>query len=527
MGIREEITKRVRSTGHQPFLFLGAGISQRYMGLPNWEDLLRKFATELSGNSYQYELYANRVEEEDYYGRQPEIAKLLEKDFNEAALREEKYEKFRELHSTDLHAGVSALKLAISDFCKERDIQSRSENEIELLKRAAKKNISGVITTNYDMLTETLFEDYRVFVGQEQMLFADLYEFGEIYKIHGSASDPASIVLTADDYSRLEETQPYLIAKILTIFMEYPIIFMGYSIQDKDIQNILQTISVCLDQEHLDIIRDRLIFIEFADGVSIGEAHFAFEKGKQIEMTRVRTRDFTPVYEAILSSESTYSPKVLGRLRRDIYEMVNVTRPSAKVQVTGFEGLEKLGDNERVVIGVGTKVGVPHVLPNAEPIYEDVINDDKYYDPNLVVDEYLPYLLKSNAGGLPMFKYLQQYEKPTYGKVQEYVLRHQNIDDFLNKALIQLKQSFRREQPNLSVSGILEREDFAVAYRKMNYLEPSEINLEDLNKYLKQLLKQEGNQILRGNSELKRLIRIYDWLKYKSTSTKTSNSANT
>ena len=34
------------------------------------------------------------------------------------------------------------------------------------------------------------------------------------------------------DYAKLAETQDYLAAKLLTIFMEYPIIFIGYSLND-------------------------------------------------------------------------------------------------------------------------------------------------------------------------------------------------------------------------------------------------------------------------------------------------------
>ena len=36
-------------------------------------------------------------------------------------------------------------------------------------------------------------------------LFSTGAEFGELYKIHGSTSDPNSIVITEDDYKKLKE----------------------------------------------------------------------------------------------------------------------------------------------------------------------------------------------------------------------------------------------------------------------------------------------------------------------------------
>jgi hypothetical protein len=37
---------------------------------------------------------------------------------------------------------------------------------------------------------ETLFPDFEVFVGQDEMLFAETQGIGEIYKIQGSIARP-------------------------------------------------------------------------------------------------------------------------------------------------------------------------------------------------------------------------------------------------------------------------------------------------------------------------------------------------
>ena len=48
----------------------------------------------------------------------------------------------------------------------------------------------------------------------------------------------------------------------MTIFLEYPIIFMGYSINDPNILNIIHSIVNCLNEEQLNKLHDRFIFVE-------------------------------------------------------------------------------------------------------------------------------------------------------------------------------------------------------------------------------------------------------------------------
>ena len=45
--------------------------------------------------------------------------------------------------------------------------------------------------------------------------------------------------------------------------MEYPIIFMGYSISDSNIQSIIKSIVNCLDVEQIEKLADRFVFVEY------------------------------------------------------------------------------------------------------------------------------------------------------------------------------------------------------------------------------------------------------------------------
>ena len=94
-------------------MFVGSGLSKRHLGSEKWDELLRKFCTEFSSNEFQYDVYANMVDEKDYYGQQPAIAYLLEKDYNNKVLTTDQYLDFRKKHTPKVLNGNSELKRLI------------------------------------------------------------------------------------------------------------------------------------------------------------------------------------------------------------------------------------------------------------------------------------------------------------------------------------------------------------------------------------------------------------------------------
>lgn len=506
------ISNSIRNTGHHPFLFVGSGISKRYLNSEKWDELLKFFCTELNGNEFQYNVYASQLDENDYYGQQPAIASLLEKDYNHAVLTSPKYEIFRNKYRNELQNKVSALKIAVSNHLSKYTLPKESI-EIELLKKLSIRSISGVITTNYDTMLDELFPKFTTYIGQEELIFANITGIGEIYKIHGSLTDPKSLVLTSKDYELFEEKSSYLIAKLLTIFLESPIIFIGYSLNDRNIRNIFQTISNCLSQKKLDILRDRLIFVDYSNNENISDLTIQCTNGNNIKMSCIATDSFSTLYEAILSVPSQYNPAILSTLRRDIYELASSSKPSRNIVACGFEHLDDINKAGHFVLGIGVAQN-GHVI-KAEQLYEDIIFDNKYFNPNLVIEEYLPELLKQNSGGLPMYKYLSQYNGEVFEKVKNNTLRYTTIDSFLNSQLRIQKNAYRQKHAHMSVQNIVKYEGFRLAYRRLIFLNKEEINLEELLNYLRKLIKDETPDCLKGNSELKRLIRIYDLLKYK------------
>ena len=176
---------------------------------------------------------------------------------------------------------------------------------------------------------------------------------GEIYKIHGSIQKPDSLILTSKDYETFEAKSSYLIAKLITIFLEYPVIFLGYSLSDRNIENIFSTIADCLSQEKLNSLKSRLIFVDYSQNEVVSEYSKSFNNGNSIRMNRVSTSNFLEIYKAILNEKSKYNPSILRQLRKDIYSLASSTAVSDKIVATGFENLDDISKINQFIFGVG------------------------------------------------------------------------------------------------------------------------------------------------------------------------------
>src|SRR3954471_12106302 len=99
----------------------------------------------------------------------------------------------------------------------------------------------AIITTNYDSLLEVVFEGYEPIVGRGVLRY-DLNSFGEIFHIHGTTSDPHSLILTRADYESWHKQSRYFAAKLLTYFVEHSVFIYGYGLGDPNVRTVLQDI---------------------------------------------------------------------------------------------------------------------------------------------------------------------------------------------------------------------------------------------------------------------------------------------
>lgn len=520
-AIKEKVASVIAGSNCYPFLFIGSGLSMRYMHTRTWAGLLEWVCTEVLDDEFAYARVlaeANNAHRNKVIDSvMPYIATLIEDEADRILLSDAKFDWFRKRYMRELKEGVSPMKQFIADDLSKATVDEC--NEVEILTKRCAQKISGVITTNYDHLAEWLFPQSDVFVGGDDLLFRDMSYSAEIYKIHGSSSAPDTMVLDQADYIEFREKQAYLAAKILTVFVEYPIIFLGYSLQDPDMGAILESIARCAGPKNVGALANRFIFVEFGD--ANGEPVQTVERvfgSESIGMTRIVTRDFMPVYEALAEAETRYDPRVVRKLRQSLYAIASHLDPASTVVTSGFSKLDNLSENDRVIIGFNALGDGFGKIPTAEDLYYDAVFDDHDLNVDLVVNDYLPKLLRNNPGGLPMHKYVRDLNVSILDqRIINHLENRKSVDNFLNDSIRRSMPGWRAHLTSFTMSGLVDAFGFDDAHTKLAALNPDEIDIDELGTHLKQVIARGGGkEILRNNPELKRAIRIYDFLKYRS-----------
>lgn len=508
-----------------PFIFAGSGITRRYYNLPDWKSLLLYFAKKVRGeDELAFRYYENQlssdIANED---RLPMIASLIEKDYNAkwfentGAIRSDSKEVAEQVLD-----GVSPFKAEIAAYIRDKSVHNENyKTEIEKFKALTKSNLSGIITTNYDNFFENACEDYKVFVGQDELMFSQIQGIAEIYKIHGSIGVPSSIVINHDDYRFFKEKGKYLAAKLMTIFMEYPIIFMGYSLSDPDILSIIEDIVACLPDNKIETLEKRFIFVEFNRekiGVEIG-SHTMLVGGKLISMTKVITADFGLLYDALTIKKAAFPVKILRRFKDDLFSFVMTSEQKTTMRVAALD--DKRIDENTLAITIGTmessgKVGLVSDVDGDE-WYRNIILKQLNYSADDMLNLRYPELLKQNSGKLPVWYYVSKAINEDSCKLAK-EKGASSYNEIVTEKDIQRNKSAVKGR-NLTEIWDEEQDNTKRVMRLMASLPEQKVNLSDLERILTGLFEKDKDYLSRvdysARSHIRKLIRVYDYLKYK------------
>lgn len=532
-AIYDAVGRVISSSRQYPFLFIGSGMSRRYLGSPDWAGLLRGICSEMLGDEFSYPRFVTEARarlgmstlDDSQVNLLPKVASLMETEVAREALSSPRMAEFRDRHRDELLDGRSPIKLLVSDQLARLTVDRT--DEFEILASAGSGKVSGVITTNYDHLCREIFPDFSFYVGERGMLFNEASYAQEVYQIHGSIDEPDSLVLTSEDYQAFDEGKDYLAAKLLTIFLEFPVIFLGYSLQDRNIEKILASVAKCVGQSRIDEMRDRLVFVRYGDGgeSAVGSTTFNFD-GQTVAMTCIETRDFTPIYQAISDARKEFPLRLVRELKGNVYELAAAIDPSADVVTSGLDSIISNPDaNKKVVIGVALFSGQIGKPMSPEDIFEDVVLDDLGYDPKLIIEHYLNTFARRNAGAIPVFKYASAVGWENLGKdVSNLVSKHRSVDAFKTKSIARQRPSVVRNVAEktgsdaMSVGAILSvYGERAIGY--LPILNEDEIDVGELGDYLRSTLAsnmdgaRDQGGILR-NSNFRKMVQIYDFLRY-------------
>jgi hypothetical protein len=155
--------------------------------------------------------------------------------------------------------------LTLAEFARSRLSQNQYASILKRLldkpvrpseahKLIAKTDFRGLITTNYDRVLETTLTLTRGWAPNSftpevvSALAVALYnpEFF-VFKVHGDIGSAESIVLTSQDYDRLILRSPHVRSFLQAVFLNYTVLFVGYSLRDQDFQLVLRELALVFE----------------------------------------------------------------------------------------------------------------------------------------------------------------------------------------------------------------------------------------------------------------------------------------
>lgn len=495
MDIKEFISKYK----NHPILFVGTGVSLRYLKNSfSWNGLLSYISFELTNDEEFYlDLKAKCFKNGKYNFE--EIANLLEKEFNQQLSkdRDGKFKNINDRFYQSMKDGVnlSRFKIFISDILSSLEIKEEKQEELELLKKI-RKNIGSIITTNYDMLIEKIF-DFSPLIGNDILLSNP---YGSVYKIHGCVSNIEKIIITEEDYNNFDKEYDLIRAQLLSLFIHNPIIFIGYRIEDNNVKKILKTIFSYVNptSDLANKIKNNFLLIEHekgSDNTIVSDYDINMDD-TIIRINKLKTDDFKSIYESISDLQlpiSAMDVRKVQNIVKDIYSGGNI-----KVSIT--EDLDSLKNEDRI-LAIGSHKTIKYEFQTAKEMISNYFKIIE--EANVQLLSLIDKLSINSSQYFPMFGFdkinprIKNSTQLKDNQINNIENTLKNIPDLFKKNHKKIEDIFNDE--TIANSNKAK----AILWETMN----DNISLDDIEEYLRKSdLKTTDD---------KRLLCAYDMKKYK------------
>lgn len=495
-----KISDFVAKFSNHPVLFIGTGLSMRYLNNSySWDSLLKKICCDLKGNDeYFYDLKEKYYYDGNY--RYDKIATDIEMEFDRE-LKSDRNGKFKfinDIFYQNMEKGivVSRFKIYISKIFETLDY--RETNEIAELKKA-RKNISSIITTNYDKMIEDIF-GFAPLIGNDILLSNP---YGSLYKIHGCVSQPDKIIITEKDYNKFNEKYELIRAQLLSLFIHNPIIFIGYSIADNNIKDILKTIFTYVEpnSSEAEKIRSHFLLVEYEENsknLEVSEHDIDVEGFSTIRINRIKTDNYSELYSAISKLQLPVSAMDIRKVQTVVKEIYS--GGSIKVRIT--DDLDTLQNCDKV-LAIGSKKSITYSYQTAPEMmknYFSIIEEE-----NNQVLELIDKVMIQSQQYFPIYAFSKI--DPTIKRIDKLKKQQNDKLEMLRK---QIEQRYVVEETTLE--DILNNDSYAMTYKNQIIayaLLIGKLTPDKVEDYLKNMSVESET-----TTDYRRLLCAYDYVKY-------------
>lgn len=394
--------------------------------------------------------------------------------------------------------------------------------------------LHSIITTNYDTFIENIFEfkDESIFVGQHQLFNSYSVEIDEMYKLHGCVTQPDYITITNGDYEHYKKNAKLFSAKLLTLISENPVIFLGYSIENPNVQDTLTNLVSCLTEDQIKQLESHFYIVEYKQGEQeLIEKQYMFPaesyEGVKITfpVTVITTDNYLELYKQLSNLMPVMNISAIKQVKRIVKDIVLESSKSISMDepiiTIMMEDLNQLStqNHDKMAIAVG-KTDIINdygygIKPKIE-LFEDVLMDNKNLDSTrLLKGTYERHYLKIKQN-IPIYKYSTSVDQSVIDEspsVKAYLQEKQSIDSYLNNTLLKELQSVPKGDTLKNVPNSY------TTSRRRKYLwifkNIENIDIEEIKDFLVEELPKYESLDGYNKSYYNRLISMYDLLKYK------------
>lgn len=520
------ILEKLVANNESPILFIGSGMSKRYANnFPSWIELLCVLWQQAGKTEDEFyrkivsikRSYLDKGLDEtvsDYNANidiASEIEEIFDKGFSSGLINIPNFSA-RDSYENN----ISPFKKALSDIFSSIKMKESFDAEIQAFKKLL-LSARAIFTTNYDTLLETLVEDEFIVYSKQSDLFLSQEASGELYKIHGCVTTPNEIIITKEDYNRFNNNSVLISAKLISMLMESPIIFLGYSLTDQNIAHIMRSFTESLSPNQRGRLQDRIIHIEY----SRGQKEFVEYKKDSANvgsmLTVIETDNYTDLYEVLSKIDQGLPISYVRRFKDSIRQLIvsKGKQGALKSTLISAENLEDPNlDDDKLVVAIGNNTVIFNI-PDRLDYLRDYVKDE----PEIQLTVALKFIASiARNARVPYYKHLNGCNLDECGlrpeEIQKIQQRHSSVQD-IGTMIRSIPPTYRI--PHGTIKEICKRGE--KQYKEIEII-ASNINLlplDDVENYIKDTLsKITYPQWKKCRSQLCRLALMWDIIKNKS-----------
>lgn len=418
----ELLPSRLFAMKSAPVLWIGAGLSKRFVdGFQTWDDLLADAASKLGIDHDRFIAMSMQARDEindlnpseDIVSSSlaSKISKMYIDGFSDGSLKPSDY--FSDGDLDQYRHGVDPLKLIVCASMRSLRFRDDRANEIESFKRLI-YSVPAVITTNYDTVIETLFDDkFKTYNSVDEYYRSSEIGIGEIHKIHGTIRMPRSIVLTKKDYELFESRSAIISSKIVTLMCDAPLLIMGYSMNDRMIRDIIGQMFKSFSKEMADQISKNIIYLNYIKGSEPMRGTMQIECNTGLfHIQTLMIDSLLPIFEDIGRYAQRFTIPQMRMLRKMLVDAVPFSTQEGqnRLAYVGIESIDDV-DPERTVVALTTQTTMDTMKSfkrySVDDISKDVL-DGVRLTPALIIDIWFEGNEQQSNVFSPIFDYLMK-----------------------------------------------------------------------------------------------------------------------